>query len=146
MKKGFLTRDVVITAILFTGVIALFMIMVGAVSINYNRPDMTSPSFDRNYNRLNELAGEVEISRSEASSGGGFQLLENFDVVFNAVFTVIRLVFSTIDLYGDMASNMIADFTFLDATTVKTLGVRLIALLVVVVVFGWMSSVSRGKI
>jgi len=144
--KGFLTRDVVITAILFTGAIALFVLMIGSVSDKYDRPDLTSESFSQNYDKLVELTDEVETNRQVTSSGSGFSLIGSFDIAFNAVFTVIRLVFSTLDLYGTMAGSIISDFTFLDATVIKILGVILLSLLAVVIIFTWMSSVSRGKI
>ena len=146
MKQGFLTRDVVITAIIFTGCIALFVLMIGSVSNKYDRPDLTSESFNDNYNKLVELTDEVETNRQTASTETGFSLIGSFDIAFSAVFTTIRLVFSTLDLYGTMAGSMISEFTFLDATVIKVLGVILLSLLTVVIIFVWMSSVSRGKI
>lgn len=146
IKKSFLTRDIVITAIFFTGCIALFVLMVGSVSDKYDRPDMTSESFSRNYDKLINLANQVEVNRGVASSEQGFSLIGSFDIAFNAVFTTIRLVFNTLDLYGDMTANTISEFTFLDSGVIKILGVILLSLLTVTVIFIWMSSVSRGKI
>jgi hypothetical protein len=144
--RGFLTRDVVITAVLFAGVIALFVLMTASVADKYDRPDMTSESFSRNYNKLTELSAEIETNRQVTSSNSGFSLIGNFDIAFNAVFTVIRLVFNTLGIYGSMFGNFVSDFTFLDSGVILILGTILISLLTVAIVFTWMSSVSRGKL
>ena len=145
-KKGFLLRDVVITGILFTGIMALFVLMIGSISSNYSKPEIVSPEFSTNYNKLLNLTNQVEISRSETSQGQGFSLIGSFDIAWNSIFTVVSLVFSTLSLYGTMASTMISQFTFIPANVIFIFMQIALSIFTAYIVFTWMSSVLRGKI
>jgi len=146
IKKGFLTRDIVITGLLFTGIVALFVIAIGAIADNYNNTEIINEQFSGNYDKLTDIADNVEIMRGSSQSSQGLSFLETFDVVFSSTFTVIRMVFATLDLFGSMAANFIADFTFLDAQVVKILFIVGLSIITVILVFVWISSISRGKI
>jgi hypothetical protein len=145
-KKGFLTRDIVITAILFAGIAALYVLMVGSISNNYNNPNMTSPGFSSSYNKLNDLGNQVLIAKNTSEGGGGFSLLGSADIAFNAVFTVIKTVWYSLGLYGDMFSGITSNFGFLDSKAIAILGIILLSCLTIVIVFVWISSVTRGKL
>ena len=54
-KHSFLLRDVVLSGLLAFGIIALLVLAVGSMAVNYDRPDLVSPAFSNNYNKLNSL-------------------------------------------------------------------------------------------
>ena len=145
-KQGFLLRDVVITGVLFTGIMALFVLMIGSISTNYNTPGLVSQEFSYNYDKLTNITSGIEISRGESSANQGFSLIGSFDIAWNSIFTVVSLVFSTLALYGTMASTMISQFTFIPANVIFIFMEIALSIFTAYIVFTWMSSVLRGKI
>jgi len=147
-KHGFLIRDVVLTGILFTGVMALFIIIIAAMSSNYNKPELLSDSFNKNFNKLSDLSSDVDNSRIAVtnSNSSGLQLMGNFDIAFGATWNVINLVFSTIDLYASMGSSIVSEFTFIDSNIIKILMYILMASLLTYIIFSVISSVMRGRL
>ena len=145
-KKGFLTRDLVITGLLFTGIIAIIVISITSIADNYDNTEIISEEFSNNYDKLTDIANNVNISRSATSSGSGLSFIGTFDVIFSATFTVISMVFATLDLYGTIAANFVSDFTFLDASIIKLLFIIGLSILTTIIVFIWISSITKGKL
>ena len=145
-KKAWVTRDFVIAGLLFTGVIAMFVLFIAGMSAEYNQPDLVSSSFSENYDKLGEISDKVETMRSTTSAGEGLSLVGAFDIAFTATFTVIQLVFSTLALAGSIPAKIIVDFTFIDSIVAANLFILGLAVLTTTIIFVWISSVSRGKI
>lgn len=148
-KKGFLLRDVVITGLLFTGIIALFVIGLTSISINYDRTDLVNEQFNKNFNKLNDLtSGQsgLDTSRSQLTNASGLQLLGNFDIAFQSTWTVFALVWGTVDLYASMGSNIVSTFTFIPAVVIKVLLYILVSILVAYIIFNLISSITRGRV
>jgi len=144
-KKGFLTRDFVVAGILFSGLIALFVLAIAGIQSEYNSDLLTNPEFAENYDKLTEQTAKIETARSAASAGEGLSFLGTFDVVFQSTFTVIQMVFSTLDLFGDMSGSFAEDFGF-DASVTAIGFIIALSILTTIIVFVWISSISRGKI
>jgi len=148
-KRGFLIRDVVLSALIFFGIIALFLFLVNSVATNYSRPDMISSKFSDNYNKLYVLTGGdsgIETTRSSVGQAGGLQLLGNFDIAFSSTWTAFNMIWATVDLYASMGSNLISDFTFIDAGVIKIVMYVLVMALTVIIIFSIISSVMRGRV
>jgi hypothetical protein len=147
LKHGFLIRDVILVALFFTGIMALFIIATGALANNYNRNDMVSDSFNNNFNKLNQLTGQVDTTRTAVNGNGtGLELKGNFDVAFSSTWTVFALAFSTLDTFAQMGSGALAEFTFIPQPVFLVLIYVLLASLLVVIIFNIISSVLRGRI
>ena len=145
-KKGFLLRDFVAVSIIFGLIIAMYIIMTGAIANNYNNQDIVSPSFAAHYSQLSTNLNNLNTAYSNVKGTNGLNLIGTFNVVFNSVFTVIAMVWDSITIYSSMAMNISGDFSFLDQSTSLLFLSGLIALIVVYLMFVWLSSVSRGKI
>jgi hypothetical protein len=145
-KKGFLLRDVVLSALFGMGIISLLVIIIGSMAVNYDRPDLISPSFSENYDKLDILLGDVETTRTATTSTQGLSFIGTFNVAFNSIVTVFKLVLSSLDIFGSMTADIVADNTFLDAGVVKILLAILTSGLLVLIIFIWISSVTRGRI
>ncbi len=145
-KKGFVTRDFVIAGLLFTGVVAMFVLFIAGMAAEYDQPDLVSESFSDNYDKLGDLSDKVEIMRSTTAAGEGLSLIGAFDIAFTATFTVIQLVFSTLALAGTIPAKIIVDFTFIDSIVAANFFILGLAILTTSIIFIWISSVSRGKI
>ncbi len=148
-RGGFLVRHFVVGAILFSMVIAFYVLYVGSLSNEYigiAEQEIVSDSFARNYDKLDDITGKVDTMKNTTQSGEGLSFRGLFDVTFGAAFTAIQLVFSSLNIFGDMSVNVIADFTFLDAHTVRIFFISGFAIITTILVFVWLSSISRGKI
>jgi hypothetical protein len=145
-KKGVLLRDFVFAGMYAMGIIAFFVIAVGAMAINYDRPDMIDSQFSDNYNKLNRMTDSIESTRQAVISPGGLSFIGTFSVAFNSIFTAVNLVLTSLDIFGTMSASAMSGYIPLDATVIKILlGIFLSAGLVVII-FVLLSSVTRGRI
>lgn len=144
-KKSFLTRDFVIAGVLFSGMLALFVLAIAGISNEYDTSILTNEEFSDNYNRLVEQTNRVETARETAAAGGGLSFIGTFDVAFQATFTVIQMVFQTLDIFGDITGSFAEDFG-VDPTVTRIVFLIGLAILTTLIVFTWISSISRGKI
>ena len=143
-KKGFLTRDFVQAGILFTGIVALMVLMVGGIADEYDNTDIVSEEFSTNYDQLTSVTDNIETIRKTTTSGSGLSFRGLFDVAFGAAFTAIQLVFSTLTLFGSVMSNFAQDFGVPKAVA-DILFIIGFSIITVVLIFVWLSSISRGK-
>ncbi len=145
-KKGWLIRDFVFASLLFTGIVAMFVLFIAGMSVEYNQPNLVSSSFSSNYDKLGEISDKVEIMRETAAAGKGLSLIGLFDIAFSAAFTVIALIWSTLALAGSLPAKIIVDFTFVDSLVAANLFVLGLAIITTTIVFVWISSIQRGRI
>ncbi len=144
-KKAFLTRDFVIAGILFSGIVALFVLMVAGISDEYDSTLLVNEDFAANYDTLVEQTNRIEIARDTAAAGDGLSFLGTFDVAFQSTFTVIQMVFQTLNLFGDMSGSFAEDFG-VDPSVVRITFLIALSILTTIIVFVWISSISRGRI
>jgi len=144
-KKPFLTRDFVIAGILFSGLIALWVLAIAGIQDEYDSNLLTNEDFANKYDKLTEQTEKIETSRKAAAAGEGLSFIGTFDVAFQSTFTVIQMVFSTLNLFGEMTGSFAEDFGF-DPTVTRITFLIGLAILTTIIVFIWISSISRGKI
>jgi len=144
-KKGFLTRNFVIAGVLFSGVVALFVLAIAGISDEYDSTLLVNEEFADNYDRLVEQTNRIETARETAAAGGGLSFIGTFDVAFQSTFTVIQMVFQTLDIFGDISGNFAEDFG-VDPTVTRIVFLIGLAILTTLIVWTWISSISRGKI
>ncbi len=144
-KKGFLTRDFVIAGIFLMGIIAIMILMVQGVAINYDRQEMIDENFASNYDKLSNVTGSVETILNTTRSGSGLSFRGAFDVTFGAAFTAIQLVFSTLGLMQNVFINFAADFGIPTAIG-NIMFIVGFSIITVTLIYVWLSSISRGKI
>ncbi len=144
-KHGFLTRDFVIAGVLFSGIVALFVLMIAGISDEYDSTLLTNEDFAANYDTLVQQTDRIETARGTASAGDGLSFLGTFDVAFQSTFTVIQMVFQTLNLFGDMSGSFAEDFG-VDPSVVRITFLIALSILTTIIVFVWISSISRGRI
>lgn len=131
--------------ILFSGIVALFVLMVAGIQSEYDSTLLTDEEFADTYNKLEAQAGKISTARSAAATGEGLTFIGTFDVAFQSTFTVIQMIWSTLDLFGNMTDSFALDFG-LDPTIVDIVFTVALVLLTISLVWTWISSISRGKI
>jgi hypothetical protein len=144
-KKGVLTRDLVIGAVLFSAIVAFCVLAIAGISDEYDSTLLVDEEFSENYDKLSDFTSGIETIRAAAADTGGLSFIGTFDVAFQSTFTVIQMVFSTLDLFGGMSDNFAEDFG-LDSTVVALAFIVGLSILTAIIVFLWISSISRGKL
>ncbi len=144
-KKSFLTRTFVIAGILFSGIVALYVLAIAGISDEYDSTLLTNEAFAENYDKLTEQTNRIETARSAAAAGEGLSFIGTFDVAFQSTFTVIQMVFQTLDLFGGITDSFAEDFG-VDPTVTRITFLIAYAILTTLIVWTWISSISRGKI
>ena len=144
-KKGFLTRDLLVAAAIFSTIFALYGLVIVGVASEYQDETIVNEEIISNYDRLSESSESLTIALDVFRSGEGLGFRGAFDVAFAATFTVFQLVLSTLDLFGSVMASFAPDFGF-DDRIVGLAYTLLFLILVTTIIFVWASSISRGKI
>ena len=144
-KKAFLTRDFVIAGILVSGRIALFVLAIAGIQDEYDSDLLTNAEFSEQYDRLTEQTDKVQTARTAAAAGEGLSFVGTFDVTFQSTFVIFQMIFSTLDLFGDMTDSFAVD-TGLDPVVTSIVITIGLVILTIVIVWGIVSSISRGRI
>lgn len=144
-KKGYLTRDFVIAGIFLMGIIAIMVLMVQGIAINYDRTDLIDEDFAETYDKIDNVTEPVKILLAQTTSGEGLSFKGAFDVAFGAAFVAINLIFGTVTLLSNIFSNILVDFgvPLKIAQIMFTVGFVTIT---ATLIFVWLSSISRGRI
>lgn len=145
-KKGWIARDFVVAGLLFSGIISFFVLFFLSMGAEYGNNDLINPQFSENYDKLTDIADKVNTMRATSTAGEGLTFLGTFDVAFQATFTVIQLVFSTLSLIASIPGKVIVDFTFIDSVVVANFFILSLAIITTILVFVWISSISRSKV
>ncbi len=144
-KKSFLTRDFVIAGVLFSGMVALFVLAVAGISDEYDTDILTNEKFAETYDKLTEQTEKIETARETTAAGSGLSFLGTFDVAFSSTFVVFQMIFQSLGLFGDMSDTFSEDFG-LDPTVVGVIFIVALSILTILIVWNIVSSISRGRI
>lgn len=150
-KKGWLIRDFIIAGVLFGLVLALFILAIGDTSNNYSNiagvnHDVVSPSFAAHYSQFDNIINKANGMTSAVQGSGGLSIIGTFDIAFNSVFTVIKLVWDTILIYTNIATFIPQDFPFLSFGPISIFLSAMLGIISIYLIFVWLSSIMRGKI
>jgi hypothetical protein len=145
-KKGLLARDYVIMLILFFLIAGIGALLVSDISSNgegYNVNNMSNPSFDANYNKLSETAGDMARAGNQTRTGLG-KLLGNVDVFFSSTSTVLDIVFGSFTMVNAIFSNFAQDFG-MPPQIANLIFPALLAIITTIIVFVAISSLTKSK-
>jgi hypothetical protein len=145
-RKSWIARDFVVAGLLFSGIISFFVLFFLSLGAEYDNPDLVNEEFSENYDKLTAISEKVDTMRLASTAGEGLSFLGTFDVAFQATFTVIQLVFSTLALVASIPGKMVVDFTFIDSIVLANFFVLGLAVITTILVFVWISSISRSKV
>lgn len=147
-KKGeFLARDFMISLILFGAVILLCYLVIGDMahsSTGYDIPNMTDENFEDRYDTLTEASTTIYQMENASTSEEGMSTVSTYTTFFKATFSIISLIFGSLSMVRSTFTNFATDFGVPSA--VANIGFSaILVIIVVVLVFVIISSVSRGR-
>lgn len=145
-KKGeFLARDWVVAAILFSGIIALFVMATGSMTNEYDSENVTSEEFDEKFNKFENNTKIAANMWNQTTGEGGLSTVGSFDVLFKSTFGVISLVFNSVKLVGTQMFSFVEYFGIPSEVGFLFFTI-LSSILSVIIIFIIISSVSRRDI
>jgi len=143
-KKGWVARDFVVATLLFSGCLALFVLMVGSLATDYDNTNVIDPEFSEKFDKFSEDTDRAGEMWSSATSEGGLSLIGTADLLFFSTFRVISLVFSSVVAAGEQIFGF-GEFFGVPSEVSSIFMVLLFSILTVFIVFIIISSVRSGR-
>lgn len=144
-KKGqFLARDWVMSIILFAGIIALAVLSVSSLAVEYNNEDIINEDIEDNYAKVSETTALATAAFDAANEKEGLSFAGSVDVLFTSAFTVIALVFNSIGIATGQMLSFGEDFGIPTAVSAIFFGV-ITAILMVILVFVIISTTTQRR-
>lgn len=141
-KRGFIARDFVVAAIMFSGILSLIVLSVAAFANDYDNAAIVDPAFSEKFDRFDNNTKRVKEMFEAARTGEGITFAGSFDVLFTSTFTVIQLVFTAVFATGEQLFGFIEFFNIPDDVG-GVFFVILLSVLSALMVFIIASAVSR---
>ena len=143
-KKGWVAREFIIAMLVFSGVLAMFVVMIGSVANDYDNTDIISPEFSDKFDKFSENVDTGGEMWAASTGEGGLSLVGTADLLFFSTFKVISLVFDSVNLAWTQMVEF-GDF-FGIPSVISNIFVGLIfTILTVIIVFIIISSIRSGK-
>lgn len=143
-KKGWVARDFVIAMLLFSGGIALFVLMVGSMASDYDNTNVIDAEFSAKFDKFSEETERSGEMWSAATSEGGLSLVGTADLLFFSTFRVISLVFSSVVAAGTQMAGF-GEFFGIPTAVSGIFMVLMFGILTVSIVFIIISSIRSGR-
>lgn len=137
-----LARDWVISLILFSGVVALFTLMVASSADTYNTPGIVNAQVAEDFGNIQDTTAIASSAFSTASDKGGLSVTNSFGLVFNAGFTVISLVFNSVSISTTWLASF-GELLGIPTAVSSVLFSILISIVMVILVFVIISTTTR---
>jgi len=143
-KKAWVARDFIIAMLLFSGGIALFVVMVGSISHDYDKSNIIDPAFANNFDKFSDDTARAGEMWNATTSEGGLSLIGTADLLFFSTFRVISLVFESVKAAGSMMFTF-PTFFGIDQQVSVIFMTLIFTILTVMIIFIIISSIRSGK-
>ena len=143
-KKAWVARDFIIAMLIFSGVIALYVVMVGSIANDYDNPNVIDPEFSAQFDQFSEDTERAGEMWNATTSEGGLSLVGTADLLFFSTFRVISLVFSSVVAAGQQLASF-GSFFGIPTEITAIFMVLVFSILTVSIIFIIISSVRSGK-
>jgi len=143
-KKGWVARDFIIAMLVFSGVLAMFVVMIGSIANDYDNTDIISPDFSDKFDKFSENVDTGGEMWAASTGEGGLSLVGTADLLFFSTFKVISLVFDSVNIAWTQMTEFGEFFGI--PSVISNIFVGLIfTILTVMIVFIIISSIRSGR-
>jgi len=95
-KKAFSTMNFVVAMLIFSGVLALFILSVGSLANEYENTNVVNEEFAEKFDTFQQDKFRSEEMWNASTSDEGMTLIGSVEVLFYGTFQVISLIFSSV--------------------------------------------------
>jgi len=146
-RKGeFLVRTWVMAILIFSAVFALLFLASSDLITNYGEETIIDNDYRANYDSFTNTSEDYRGLFTDMSDGsiGVLDVIFGETGVFRALFTTIKITFSSISIVDDTTSQFVQDFGVPEGIA-NVIFPLFSALLMVFLIFAIISSVNRGS-
>ncbi|MBD3252882.1 hypothetical protein GF386_04070 [Candidatus Pacearchaeota archaeon] len=144
-KKGFLIRTWVIAFLIFSSVFALLFLASQSLAYDYGKDDIVDESYRENYDKFSETSEDYRDIFQDISDGSGLQLAFAATTgIFRALFTTVKVTFSSVSILDSMTSNIASDYGIPESIS-NVIFPLTSAIVVVILIFAVISAINRGN-
>ena len=143
-KKGWVARDFIIAMLIFSGALAIFVVMIGSLANDYDNPDVINAEFSEKFDKFSEDTDRAGEMWESATSEGGLSLVGTADLLFFSTFRVISLIFTSVVAAGEQMAGF-GEFFGIPSEISSIFMVLIFTILTVYIVFIIISSVRSGR-
>lgn len=143
-----LARDWIIVLVLFGLVSGLGYLVVEDIassSRGYDVPNMTDEDYTERYDTLTNSTTDIYKMQNATTSEQGINIVSTFTTMFNATFTIIGLVFGSFGMTAATIGNLAQDLG-MSASLTNLIAGSLLLIIITLIVFIVISSVSKGRL
>jgi len=141
-QSSFKASSWIMAVVIFSGIIALFVIQSNAMVTTYDVPNVTSEKFSSNFDKFEENTQTVGEIWNKTSGEGGLSTVGTYEVLFKGTFGVLNLVLSSITLAGSQMFSF-SEYFGIPSEVAFIFFTIMFSLLMIAIVFLIISSVSR---
>jgi hypothetical protein len=141
-KAQFLPRDFVISLVIFSGLMGLFVLMIASQATDYGNTDIIDSSVQDDFANLSQATDIGSSAFEAASKKGGLSFTGSFDILFDSAFTVISLVFGSIGIVSTQMTKF-ATLIGIPSVVANIIFPLMISVLTIIIVFSIISITSR---
>lgn len=133
-----------IAMLIFSAGIAIFFIMIQSMAVEYDNSNIIDENFNNSFNKFSNYTDKASAMYSNLTTGGGLKFADATELVFTGSFTVISLVFASVDIASSQLANF-GSYFGIPKQLSDIFGVLIFTIIIVSLVFIIINSVRGGK-
>lgn len=143
-----LARDWIIVLVLFgliSGIGYLVVEDIASADSGYDVVNMTDENYQDRYDTLTESSSKIYLMQNATASSEGMSVISTFTTMFSATFSIIGIIFGSFGMATTTMQNFGEDIGMSAGLANLVFG-GLLVILIAVIVFIIISSISRGRL
>jgi len=143
-----LPRDFIVMLVLFgliTGIGFLVVVDISSSESGYDVQNMTDAKYQTRYDTLTNSSRSIYEMQNKTTEKEGMNIISVYTTVYKATMSVISLVFGSVGMVYSVIINLGEDIG-IDSALVNLVGAGLLVILISIIIFAVLSSVSKGRI
>lgn len=143
-----LARDWIIILVLFglvSGIGYLIVEDLASSSKGYDVANMTDENYRGRYDTLTESSSKIYQMQNATTSEQGMSVVSTYTTMFKSTFSVIGLIFGSFSVATTSMQNFAQDIG-MDSNLANLLFGAILVIVICIIVFVVVSSISRGRL
>jgi len=130
---------------LVSGIGYLIVVDIASSEHGYDVENMTDENYQSRYDTLNESSGKIYQMQNATTSEQGMSIISTYTTMFKSTFSIIGLVFGSFGMVTTSMNNFAQDIG-MDSTLANLVFEAILVIIICIIVFVVVSSISRGRL
>ncbi len=138
-----MAKDFIVAMLIFSGVLALLVVMIGSFANDYDNPNVIDPEFSAKFDKFDNDTARIGSMWSALNAKDGLSLIGTAEVLFSSTLQVISLIFSSVTAAGKQIAGF-GEYFGIPTAISQIFLVLIFATLTVYIVFIILNSTKSG--